>query len=58
MSQMTVDIGAVIGPLVAGVLVDKLSFGAAFGITGGLYVLATLAWLPARETLPSTERVR
>jgi MFS family permease len=59
LSQMTVDIGAVIGPLAAGVLVDKLSFGAAFGITGGLYVLATLAWLPARETLPSsTERVR
>ncbi len=58
MSQMVVDIGAVIGPLAAGVLVDELSFGAAFAITGGLYVLATLAWLPARETLPSTERDR
>jgi MFS family permease len=58
LSQMVVDIGAVIGPLAAGLLVDKLSFGAAFAITGGLYVLATLAWLPARETLPSTERDR
>jgi MFS family permease len=60
LSQMTVDIGAVLGPLVAGVLVDKFSFGAAFAITGGLYAVATLAWVPARETLPSrrTERVR
>lgn len=59
-SQMTLDVGAVIGPLAAGLLVDQLSFAAAFAIAGALYLVATLAWLPAWETLPSryTERVR
>jgi MFS family permease len=54
--QMTMDVGAVLGPLVAGVLVDKLSFAFAFGVTGGLYLLAVLAWIPARETLPRDGR--
>jgi MFS family permease len=57
--QMSLDIGAVIGPLVAGLLVDQWSYGAAFGVSGLLYVVATLAWIQARETLPrNTERVR
>lgn len=50
--QMTLDVGAVIGPLAAGALADGVSFGFAFGVTGGLYLLAAVAWLPARETLP------
>jgi MFS family permease len=50
--QMTLDVGAVIGPLVAGLLADRLSYGFAFGVAGGLYLLATLAWVPAHETLP------
>jgi MFS family permease len=58
--QMSLDVGAVIGPLVAGLLVDHASFGAAFCVTGLLYVVAALAWLQAKETLPSknTERGR
>jgi MFS family permease len=50
--QMSLDVGAVLGPTVAGVLADRLSFGAAFGVTGALYVVAALVWLPAKETLP------
>jgi MFS family permease len=49
--QMTLDVGAVLGPLAAGVLADNLSYGVAFGVSGGLYLLAFLAWMPAPETL-------
>ena len=54
--QMTTDVGAVLGPLVAGLLADKLSYAFAFGVTGALYLLAALAWIPARETLPRAGR--
>jgi dipeptide/tripeptide permease len=37
--QMSSDLGAVAGPLVAGRLADNYSFGAAFGVTAA--VLAT-----------------
>jgi MFS family permease len=51
--QMAADIGAVIGPIVAGILADQLSYAAAFAMTGVLAALAALVWLPAPETLPS-----
>jgi MFS family permease len=54
--QMTLDVGAVLGPLVAGALADNLSYGVAFGVSGGLYLLAFLAWLPAPETLSAPSR--
>jgi len=50
--QMAADIGAVIGPIVAGILADQLSYAAAFAMTGVLAALAALVWLPAPETLP------
>ena len=50
--QMAADVGAILGPVVAGLLADKLSFGAAFGVTGAFLLVAALVWLPARETLP------
>lgn len=53
--QMTADVGAIIGPIAAGVLADQLSFGAAFAVTGALSLVAALVWLPARETLPAPE---
>lgn len=53
--QMSADVGAVIGPIVAGVLADELSFTAAFAITGALSVVAALVWLRAPETLPKGE---
>lgn len=53
--QMAADMGAVLGPIAAGLLADNLSYTAAFAVTGSLCALAALAWLPAPETLPSPE---
>ncbi|HEX2133031.1 MAG TPA: MFS transporter [Actinophytocola sp.] len=50
--QMSADVGAVLGPIVAGLLADQLSYGAAFAVTGALCLVAALVWLPAPETLP------
>lgn len=50
--QMAADVGAILGPVIAGLLADRLSFTAAFVVTGALSLAAMLAWLPARETLP------
>ena len=44
--------GAIIGPILAGVLVDSGSFALAFGVTGLLSLLAAIPWTRARETLP------
>ncbi|KGN37919.1 MFS transporter [Knoellia subterranea] len=50
--QMSSDAGAIIGPVLAGALVDSGSFALAFGVTGVLSLLATIPWSRARETLP------
>jgi MFS family permease len=50
--QMSADIGAVIGPIAAGLLADHLSYAAAFAVTGALSLVAALVWLRAPETLP------
>lgn len=50
--QMSADIGAVLGPIVAGVLADQLSYSSAFLVTGAFFLVAVLVWLPAPETLP------
>lgn len=50
--QMSADIGAVLGPIVAGMLADQLSYATAFAVTGALCLVAALVWLPAPETLP------
>lgn len=49
--QMASDAGSIIGPILAGVLVDHGSYGLAFGVSGALTILAALPWLRARETL-------
>ncbi len=48
--QMTADSGAIIGPVVAGLLADQLGYPWAFGATGGVLIAAALVWLSARET--------
>ncbi len=48
--QMTSDLGAIIGPVIAGVLVDRGSFGLAFAVTGAITLAAAVPWLRARET--------
>ncbi|MDO5865079.1 MULTISPECIES: MFS transporter [Paenarthrobacter] len=47
--QMAADTGAIIGPVVAGLLADQLGYAWAFGITGGVLLVTAAAWLPARE---------
>jgi MFS family permease len=53
--QMTADIGSICGPIATGLLVDHLSYLAAFTLTGGVALLAALVWLRAPETLPRAE---
>lgn len=53
--QMSADAGQILGPILAGALADAAGFGWAFGVSGGLMLLAALAWLPAKETMPPDE---
>ena len=49
--QMTSDIGAILGPVLVGLLADRLGYGWAFGGNGGVLLVAALGWLAARETI-------
>ncbi|WP_448070558.1 MFS transporter [Georgenia yuyongxinii] len=53
--SMFQDAGSILGPILAGLLVDQVGYGAAFAVSGGISLLAALAWLPAEETLPGRE---
>jgi MFS family permease len=53
--QMTSDVGAIAGPVLAGVLADRLGYGWAFGITGGVLVLAAAVWAVTAEPLKRNE---
>jgi len=48
--QMSQDFGSIIGPIIAGLLVDHGSYSLAFAITGAITLAAVLPWLRARET--------
>ena len=51
--QMTSDVGAILGPLVAGAVAQGFGYGPAFGLTGLVAALALALWLRAPETLPA-----
>lgn len=53
--QMAQDGGAIVGPVIAGRIADHGGFGLAFGVTGVVLFIALIAWIPARETLPSLQ---
>ncbi|SER78070.1 Predicted arabinose efflux permease, MFS family [Lentzea xinjiangensis] len=53
--QMVSDLGAIIGPMCAGLLADSFGFGASFAITGAALLLSVGFWLVAPETLPTHE---
>jgi MFS family permease len=57
LAQMTADIGAILGPIATGLLVDQLSYSAAFVLTGGISLLAALVWLRTPDTLPLPQPV-
>ncbi|MCI2420224.1 MFS transporter [Saccharopolyspora sp. K220] len=48
--QMSADFGAILGPLIAGVLADTISYRAAFLVTGFTAAVGLLAWSGAPET--------
>lgn len=50
--QMTQDLGSIVGPLVAGLLVDQVGYVWAFGLSGVIMVIGAAAWAVAPETLP------
>lgn len=52
--QMSQDLGGIVGPLLAGFLVDQLSYAWAFGITGVIMLIGAAAWTAAPETLPKS----
>jgi MFS family permease len=51
--QMATDLGAILGPVLVGVIIDRWGYAEGFLVTGVVLLLAALAWLPARETLAS-----
>ncbi len=48
--QMSADLGAVAGPLLAGWLAEQYSFGAAFAATAGVLAIGLVAAVASRET--------
>ncbi|MEX3631571.1 MFS transporter [Rothia sp. (in: high G+C Gram-positive bacteria)] len=44
--QMVSDIGLIIGPLIAGAIIDAAGFFPAFVLCAGLLLVASLGWLP------------
>jgi MFS family permease len=47
--QMASDVGAIIGPLAAGALAQYVGFGAAFGVSGAVALVAMVVWLATTE---------
>lgn len=48
--QMATDAGAILGPVVAGLIADRWGFGWAFAITGLIGLAGACAWLRLKET--------
>lgn len=51
--QMTQDAGAILGPVLVGVVADQAGFGPAFLVTAAISLVAAVPWLLARETRPA-----
>ena len=49
--QMSTDLGAIIGPVAIGLVVDFFGYQVSFLVTGAILVAAGIAWLFGRETL-------
>jgi MFS family permease len=49
--QMAQDLGAIVGPILIGVVADVWGYGPAFVATGAVSLVAVVPWLLARETL-------
>lgn len=49
--QMAQDAGAILGPILVGLLADRFGYAVAFGVTAVVSLVAVLPWLLAPETL-------
>ncbi|QDO88047.1 MFS transporter [Ornithinimicrobium ciconiae] len=49
--QMSQDGGAIVGPILVGVVADTVGFGVAFAVTGVICVIGLIPWLRAPEPL-------
>ncbi|HEY0638185.1 MAG TPA: MFS transporter [Pseudonocardiaceae bacterium] len=54
--QMAADVGAILGPILTGLLAESLSYSSAFALTGAMLLLSVPFWLWAPETLPGRTR--
>ena len=50
--QMAQDTGAILGPILIGVVADQFGFGWAFAMTGVVALVAMVPWFSAEETTP------
>lgn len=48
--QMMADLGSIVGSLVVGQIAQRMSFGWGFALSGGVLLVAALAWVLAPET--------
>lgn len=56
--QMCSDAGQILGPVLAGLLVDHTGYGAAFALSGAITFVAALVWTRAPETHPARSEQR
>lgn len=54
--QMVADIGAILGPVVGGLVAEAVGFEAAWAATGAVMALGFAYWLRAPETAPAVSR--
>lgn len=48
--QMSQDVGAILGPIVVGMLAEQFGYGFAFAATGVIMAASVLVWIGRRET--------
>ena len=48
--QMSADVGAILGPLVAGAIVEVYTYGTAFVLSGAIMLAAALWWALVPDT--------
>lgn len=56
--SMLSDLGGVLGPLIAGAVVDAAGFGWAFALTAALLAVAMLAWVAVPDSRRNAEAAR